>query len=248
MAFQTRGRDPLLDSSMAEAIEKRGKELAGLLLMALGAMAAATVLSYHPDDPSWMSATDAPVRNWMGHAGASVAVTLFMVIGWAAAGIALAIFGWGVRLGLHRGEERAVGRLIFLPIWLAVLSLFAASFAPGPQWSAAHSFGLGGLFGDTVLATLLGLLPLGPGAGLKLLTFVLAALSLGLGLFVLGFSRQEVKRIARFLLVGLVMTYAGLRALLGQGATGAARASAGVSAGVRHGMEARRQRRAERQQ
>ena len=36
MAFQTRGRDPLLDSTMAEAIEKRGKELLGLALLGLG--------------------------------------------------------------------------------------------------------------------------------------------------------------------------------------------------------------------
>jgi S-DNA-T family DNA segregation ATPase FtsK/SpoIIIE len=42
MASQTRGRDPLLDSSMAEAIEKRGTELIGLAMMALGAGMAAS--------------------------------------------------------------------------------------------------------------------------------------------------------------------------------------------------------------
>ena len=56
MAYQARGRDPLLDSNMAEAIEKRGKELLGLTLLALAAMATAMIVSYHPDDPSWMSA------------------------------------------------------------------------------------------------------------------------------------------------------------------------------------------------
>ena len=40
MAYQTRGRDPLLDNHMAETIEKRGKELLGLVLIALGVMAA----------------------------------------------------------------------------------------------------------------------------------------------------------------------------------------------------------------
>ena len=40
MAYQTRGRDPLLDSNMAEAIEKRGKELLGLVLILFGVMAA----------------------------------------------------------------------------------------------------------------------------------------------------------------------------------------------------------------
>jgi len=40
MAYQTRQREPLLDSNMAEAIEKRGKELLGLGLIVLGVLAA----------------------------------------------------------------------------------------------------------------------------------------------------------------------------------------------------------------
>ena len=76
MAYQTRGRDPLFDSNMQAAIEKRGKELAGLALVALGLMAAAMIGSYTPDDPSWLSATDAPVQNWMGRIGASMAAEI----------------------------------------------------------------------------------------------------------------------------------------------------------------------------
>src|SRR6056297_379826 len=211
MAYQTRGRDPLLESSMAEAIEKRGKELAGLVLLALGVAATAMILSYHPEDPSWMSATDAPVRNWLGHPGASIAATVFLVIGWGALGFAALICAWGLRFTLHRGEERAVGRLIFAPIWLAVLSLYAASLTPGAAWSATHSFGLGGLFGDTVLATLMGLVPFGPALSLKVLSLALGVAAVAVGLFVLGFSRPELTRFLRFLLVGVVMTYAGLR-------------------------------------
>ena len=58
---------------------------------------------------------------------------------------------WGLRLVLHRGAERAVGRLIFAPIWIAVLSLYAASLTPGAEWAQTHSFGLGGLFGDMMM-------------------------------------------------------------------------------------------------
>lgn len=86
MAYQTRGRDPLLDSSMAEAIEKRGKELLGLALLALGFAAAMMIASYHPDDPSWMAATDEPVQNMLGRMGASIAAPLFMIVGWGAWG------------------------------------------------------------------------------------------------------------------------------------------------------------------
>ncbi|MEL7258564.1 MAG: DNA translocase FtsK 4TM domain-containing protein, partial [Pseudomonadota bacterium] len=185
MAFQTRGRDPLLDSTMAEAIEKRGKELLGLALLGLGVMAAMLIGSYYPDDPSWMSATDAPVQNMLGRIGASIAAPLFMIVGWGAWGLAIVLGVWGARFALHRGEDRAIGRLIFAPIWIAVLALYASSLTPNGTWAATHSFGLGGLFGDTVLGTVLGVLPVGASFGLKVLSLVLGAGMLALGAFVL---------------------------------------------------------------
>ena len=227
MAFQTRGRDPFLDRQMAEAVEKRGKELLGLVLLVLGAAAGAMILSYHPEDPSWISATDAPVRNWLGRPGAEVAAPLFMILGWGSWGLALVPTAWGLRLVFHQGEERAVGRLIFAPFWLALLSIHAATLVPGAGWSGVHSFGLGGLFGDTVLGATLGLMPLAPGLALKLLAPGLALAVLGLGAFALGFTRTELGRILRFLLVGVVMSYAALRAALAwvlRGVAGAARA------------------------
>ncbi|WP_300549967.1 DNA translocase FtsK [Roseovarius sp.] len=241
MAYQTRGRDPLLDSTMTQAIEKRGKELLGLTLLMLAAMAAAMVASYSPDDPSWMSATDAPVQNWMGQVGASIAAPLFMIVGWGAWGLAIVLAAWGARFALHRGQDRAVGRLIFAPIWLAVLALYASSLTPGAEWAATHSFGLGGLFGDTVLGTLLGILPLGASVGLKLLSVLLGGGMLVLGAFVLGFTRVELARITRFLLVGAIMSYAGLMTLLGKGAEGAAQAGQVMQAR----LSERRARRAE---
>ena len=245
MAYQTRGRDPLLDSTMAEAIEKRGKELLGLTLLALGAMAAMMIVSYHPDDPSWMSATDAPVQNWLGRIGASIAAPLFMIVGWGAWGLAIVLGAWGVRFALHRGQERAAGRLIFAPIWIAVLALYASSLTPGADWAATHSFGLGGLFGDTVLGTILGVLPVGASFGLKLLSLILGAGMLVMGAFVLGFTRGEVARIARFLLVGVIMTYAWIMALLGRGATGAAHAARTVQERAAERRARRAQERAE---
>jgi len=230
MAYQTRGRDPLLDSTMAEAIEKRGKELLGLALLLLGAMAAAMIASYHPDDPSWMSATDAPVQNWMGRLGASIASPLFMIVGWGAWGLAIVLGAWGLRLAIHRGEDRTVGRLIFAPIWVALLSLYASSLTPGETWAATHSFGLGGLFGDTVLGTLLGILPMGASLGLKLLSLMLGVGVVVLGAFVLGFTRPELLRVGRFLLIGVIMTYAWIMALMGRGAKGAVSAAQGVQA------------------
>ncbi|WP_373049881.1 DNA translocase FtsK [Thalassovita aquimarina] len=219
MAYQTRGRDPLFDSDMQAAIEKRGKELLGIVLAILGLAVAAMVVSYHPDDPSFMSATDAPVQNWLGRTGASISAFLFVVVGNGSWIISLALIGWGLRLALHQGSERAFGRLIFLPILIAVTSVYASTLVPGADWS--HGFGLGGRFGDTVLGAFLNFLPVGMSIGLKIASLLLAVSMIALGAFVLGFTLPELRLIARFLLVGVIMTYATLMTLLGRGATGA---------------------------
>ncbi len=242
MAYHARGgRDPLLDSTMTEAIEKRGKELLGLVLLVLAAMAAAMTGSYSPDDPSWMSATDAPVRNLMGPTGAAIAAPLFMIVGWGAWGLAFVLGAWGLRFLLHKGQERAIARLIFAPIWIALLSIYASSLTPDDGWASMHSFGLGGLFGDTVLGALLGMLPVTASVGLKLVSVALGIAMVMLGAFILGFTRDELRRALRFLLLGVIMTYAGLMAVLGRGAQGAGFAARALRAKA----EAQRARRTE---
>ena len=221
MAYQTRGRDPLLDSNMAEAIEKRGKELLGLILILLGVMAALMIGSYTPDDPNWMVSTDAPVQNWMGRIGASIAAPLFMIVGWGSWGVAVVLLAWGIRFALHMGQERAVGRLIFAPIAVALGAIYAATLAPGAEWLQTHSFGLGGLFGDTVMGAVLTVLPIGSTFTVKLMSLVMGVSILALGAFVLGFTHVEIARIGRFLLVGVIVVYALLMAALGRSVSGA---------------------------
>jgi len=223
MAYQARGRDPLFDSNTQAILEKRGKELIGICLIFVGLMAAAMIGSYTPDDPNWMSATDAPVQNWMGRLGASISAPLFMIIGWGSWGVALVALAWGVRFALYRGDERAVSRAVFAPIVLALGSVYAATLVPGESWT--HSFGLGGLFGDTVLGALLTILPVGAVLGLKLMSFLMGIGVLALMLFVMGFTRPELNWIGRFLMVGVVVSYANLMTLLGRGATGAVQAA-----------------------
>ncbi|MFK7878609.1 DNA translocase FtsK 4TM domain-containing protein [Roseobacter sp.] len=229
MAYQTRGRDPLLDSNMAEAVEKRGKELLGLALIALGLMTCAMIWSYTPDDPNWMVSTDAPVQNWLGRMGASLAAPLFMIVGWGAWGIGIVLLAWGARFALHQGAERALGRLIFAPIAIALGAIYAATLTPDGTWLDTHSFGLGGLFGDTVMGALLTMLPIGSTFTVKLMSVLMAVGILVIGAFVTGFTRAELIRIGRFLLVGLVVIYAGIMALLGRGASSAMKTAQNLS-------------------
>ena len=216
MAYQTRGRDPLLDRTTQAVIEKRSKELLGIGLIVVGVLAAMMIGSYSPDDPNWMLASDAPVQNWLGRFGASLAQPLFMIGGMAIWGIAVTFAAWGLRLALHRGQQRLVSRIVFAPIAIAVAAVYCATLTPPDGWP--HSFGVGGLFGDTVLGVLLTVLPLGPVVAVKLLSLVSGVAMLAMAAFVLGCTRDELRRGWRLFVIGLIMGYDIMVRLLGRGA------------------------------
>ncbi|NIZ10563.1 DNA translocase FtsK [Pseudooceanicola sp. HF7] len=216
MAYQTKGRDPLFDSSMQETLRKRGKELIGVLLLAVGLGLAAILISYSPDDPSMMSASDAPVQNWLGRFGAAIAAPVVMIIGAGGWAIAMLAAIWGLRYTLHRPDHMPVGRLVFAPVFIVLLSIYAGTLNTGPGWP--HAFGLGGLFGDTALGGLLGLLPLPIDAGIRVLALITGIGSAVLGLFVMGFTRTEFRQGFRLLLIGIVLAYVFLLKILGRGA------------------------------
>jgi len=205
-SYQARQRDPLLDSNTQAIIERRGKELLGFGLMTVGFLVALTLWSYSADDPSWLSVTDGPVRNLLGRFGASVASPLIVISGAGAWGIAVAFLAWGVRFLLHIGAERALARAIFAPIAIALGAVYMSTHVPGVAWK--HSFGLGGLFGDTVLGAVLGVLPVNATLGLKVMAFFMAIAALAMAAFALGFTRPELRSIGKFLLVGIIMIYA----------------------------------------
>ncbi|MDG2294129.1 MAG: DNA translocase FtsK 4TM domain-containing protein [Paracoccaceae bacterium] len=227
MAYnQTHQQQTLFGPHVHAALEKRGVELLGLALVAASALLAMVIMSYSPEDPSWLSASDAPVQNMLGVPGATMAAPSMLILGWSCWAIATLAAAWGIRCLLHKGAERAFGRLIFAPIMIALASIYAASLVPVGSWS--HSFGMGGLFGDTVLRNLLATIPLPTAQSLLIISLVSGISVVISGLYTLGFSRPEVAAIFRFLLVGLVVSYAALMRLLGVGARGAFKAAASL--------------------
>ena len=233
MAFQARQRDPIFDETTQALIERRGMELIGVVLLGLGALAALVVASYAPEDPGWLSATDGPVQNWLGRIGAAVASPLVIISGRGAWALALVLVVWGLRFVLHRGEERALNRMVLAPIAIALCSIYASTLVPGAGW--AHSFGLGGLFGDTVLGAILGMAPVPTALGLKALSVLSGAGAVAMMAYALGVTWAELRRGVRFLVVGVVMSYAAVISLAGFGARGAV-----------HGARALHQRQADR--
>ena len=236
-SYQTRHRDPLLDSETQAALEQRSKELLGIALIVLGVLGAAMCFSYSPADPSWISASDAPVQNWLGLFGAAVAAPLMMIVGLGIWALPLVLIAWGARFVLHRGSERAMGRIIYVPVVIATASLYAAALPRGTDWPA--NFGMGGMFGDTVLGMALTILPLGPVVGVKLLALLLGVATLAMMAFALGFTRAELRIGIRFLLMGTVMLYDMAVRLLGRGTARATQAAGAARSGIAARMEDR---------
>jgi len=220
-------RDPLLDQGVQAMLERRARELLGLTLVIIAAVFAVMLLTYSPDDPGWMVATNGPVNNALGRLGAAAADTLITISGLGAWGIPTVIFAWGMRFASHRGAERAMSRVVFAVIAVALGSIYCATLVPGADWS--HSFGLGGLFGDTILGSLINIAPGGAATGLKLVSLIAAFAFIAMLLFVTGFDMPELVHVGRFLLMGLVVAYSGVLSLLAKGANGSVAAAMAFS-------------------
>ena len=218
-SFQARQRDPLLDQGTQAMLERRSRELLGIGLVTVALIFAAILGSYSPDDPGWMVATEEPAHNILGRFGATIASTLVILIGKGAWSIPLILFAWGMRFILHRGGERALSRIVFAAIGVALASTYCATLAVPTGW--AHGFGLGGLFGDAMAGVLVGVIPGSLGFGLKLLSVLSFFGLVAMMLYVTGFDRTELYAIRHFLLNGSVLIYSALMNLMGKGGSAA---------------------------
>ena len=152
MAYNSvRERDPLIDKETQKALERRLTEFLGIVMIACAGLFSLIIFTYSSTDPGPFSTSDLPVKNFLGNTGAAIASPLILVIGWGSWSLVPILLIWGLRFLLHIGSGRAVGRLIFTPIAIALSSVYAASIVPIKTW--VHSFGMGGLFGDTIVGS-----------------------------------------------------------------------------------------------
>jgi DNA segregation ATPase FtsK/SpoIIIE, S-DNA-T family len=246
MASLPSPRDPLLDHRLQAVLTQRGLEVLGMVLVTLGLLLALILGSYAPQDPGWMAATDEPVRNALGRVGAAVAAPLVIITGKAGWGLSLALVVWGLRLIVHIGEGAILARTIFVPIAVALTTVWLATLVPAADWG--HDFGLGGMFGDTVLGALLTALPISSTFGFNFLTLLAFFTMCVMWAYVLGSSLREVLAIGAFLVAGLILTYAAVAAVLGRGLRSGGRSLAlglgGALVRAQDGIEARRAARA----
>lgn len=232
-SWHARQRDPLFDQNTQAALERRGKELAGAGLIVLGVLIAMMLASWSPDDPGFLSATDESAQNLLGSFGAYLASPLMMIAGYGAWMLVVGAVVWGLRLMLHRGEDRIM-RAIFLPLGVALVSVYFSTVPPAPEWQ--QNYGLGGHFGDMVMGAMLNLMPFKAMVSIRIAALMVAIGALVFGAFVLGFEKDELEALWRRFLVGLVMAY---EVALRAGGAGLQR-SAGMSRSLRQRRAAAR--------
>ncbi|PIB23074.1 cell division protein FtsK [Amylibacter kogurei] len=208
MAYQTRTRDPLLESHMQAAIRKRTAELVGFMLLGIAGIFAIALFTYSPNDPNFFNAPSGPIENQLGSFGATISAHLIFVIGWASWCIPLSLIAWGLRLIFHAGEQRWLWRSILIPIFITITAVFLATHAPAASW--AHTWSMGGVAGDAILELLIDFNPLSIAAWIRVLSLTLGILTVWSGLFALGFSWVEVKRILKYSWLAIVLTYSGI--------------------------------------
>jgi S-DNA-T family DNA segregation ATPase FtsK/SpoIIIE len=182
---------------MKEALERRGVELLGLILIVIGISIFLLLWSYSPDDRSFWSISDEPTQNILGVIGASIAAPLILILGWGSFTISLFLVIWGFRFLCHIGVERAITRMIFFPVSTGFSSVFFATLVPYNMW--VHQFGLGGLFGETSVGIILKAIPEVSTTSVNTITLLMVTVSFLSLLFVCGFSRREVSVALKFL-------------------------------------------------
>ena len=157
----------------------------------IGVVFALALASYSPEDSAWIASGGREIANWAGQIGATISAPLIKIMGLGSWGIPIAFVAWGLRLITHLGADRMLMRLIYAPIFWALCSLYVATLNPISSW--AHSFSMGGLFGDTVLFMLLQILPGSAALGANIVALILGALVLLLGGYVTGLVFGEIK-------------------------------------------------------
>ncbi len=206
MAMATYGktakrRAKLVEPKTSAAMQRRLREGFGIVLLVAGCAALSAIWTYNPADPSLFSATDALPQNLLGYMGASLSDPLYRALGWAAYGLPVALLAWGLRYIFHRNDKRLMNRMVIAPIAIALGAVFASFHVPFADWP--YSYGLGGMFGDSFLRTVLPYVPLDLGVSVKTLTLFVGFLFLALALFALGITLPEIERFAKFQMHGL---------------------------------------------
>lgn len=118
----------------------------GVFLGLLGAFILLSIISYHPQDPSFNTAsahTDG-IKNWLGAAGANMADLLLQTLGLAGALIGVTFAVWGMSIFKRRPLPHFWSRIVSLIIGVFIGAIALARLPAGEWLSQAYLGGSAG--------------------------------------------------------------------------------------------------------
>ena len=124
-------KKPLLSTAVARFLQHRLLELVGLCLFVIGCLIMAALASAHSGDPSWSTASNAIIRNWLGPIGANLSSGLLSAIGLASFALAAIPILWGIRLIRKRVISHFRIRFFMAPFCLMLLAAAIQGLAGG---------------------------------------------------------------------------------------------------------------------
>ncbi|HWP14018.1 MAG TPA: DNA translocase FtsK 4TM domain-containing protein, partial [Xanthobacteraceae bacterium] len=189
----------LISDDLRSAMRRRAREMIGLGVLGIAALAALALATWSVQDPSFSHATNAPARNMLGLTGSSSADLMMQILGVATVALLLPVASWGWRLLTHRPLERQRLRIILWVIGTIAATGFASCLAPSKSWPLPT--GLGGVTGDSLLlapawifgAPLSGAPRLAIAIVLGIAALVMLALASGFGLRREAIDEEEVE-------------------------------------------------------
>ena len=141
-----------LPRNATKFLHRRSMELLGLCLLTLAFLLLLTHLTYNSADPSFNTIGSSEATNLLGSIGAAVADISLQGLGLANIAVIIVLGAWGIQLVSQRLIGRAMQRVFFLFIAIAMI---ATSFAalPRPEIWPLNT-GLGGVTGWILLQQL----------------------------------------------------------------------------------------------
>jgi len=214
------GRMTLLPPGAREFLRRRLIEAGGCMLIALGVVYWAALMSFHPSDPSFNNATGLPPLNLLGRPGAILSDLALQSLGLAGFILSLVLIVWGWRVMRLQRQARWWLRLLLLPFVLVMTAVALAALPRPTSWPLAS--GLGGATGALMmdmLGRLSGASPAALGGGIGLLAAVALFFALGVPARTYVHSARRLRALSERMAELLLRLYARLRSDGGDGAT-----------------------------
>ena len=146
-------RRPIFSSLFLNFIRQLLIKFLGFFILLLAFMILTIMLSYDAKDPSFRSSTSDNISNLLGSFGSNIADPLHLSLGISYLVIVLILVIWSWRLIFNINKEKILSRVFFIPIPIATTSIFFSTYPPSDDWF--FSYGMGGIFGDTILIFIL---------------------------------------------------------------------------------------------